>query len=87
MAEETKKTEAAKGDYTFATNKLKLQRAIAETTRDNGGKLPADEIVKEHYVKLGGLLAAEEESKTAAPRAKMAPKSTLAEAVKRRLNP
>lgn len=86
MAEEVKK-EAVKGDYAFAANKLKLQRAIGEVTAENSGKVPADEVVKERYIKLGGLLIAEEEAKTAAPRKIMAPKSTLAEAVKRRLNP
>lgn len=77
MAED-KKVEA-KGDYTFAVNPLKLQRAVAETTRENGGAVPADDVVKERYVKLGGLLAAEEEATTAKPRAVMAPKTTLAE--------
>ena len=67
MAEETKK----QGDYTFAVNKLKLQRALAETTKENGGKVPSDEVVKERYIALQGLLVTEEEAKTAAPRAAM----------------
>ena len=53
------------GDYSFAVNTLKLQRAINAATLEAGGKTPSDELVKAHYVKLGGLLAEEEESATA----------------------
>lgn len=61
--------------YDFAVNKLKLQRAIAETTRENGGKTPSEEVVKERYIKLRGLLAEEHAEATDAPRNVMAPKS------------
>lgn len=54
----------------FAVNKLKLQRAIGELTKELG-KAPTEAEVKERYVKLGGLLIEEEEAKTAAPRLAM----------------
>lgn len=62
--------------YDFAVNKLKLQRAIAELNAeaveaDKKNYSPTEEEVKERYVKLQGMLVAEEEVKTAAPRAAM----------------
>lgn len=57
--------------YEFAVNPLKLQRAIAETTEENGGKTPAEEIVEARYVKLGGLLEKDEEKATDVPRRAM----------------
>ncbi len=62
--------------YEFAVNQLKLQRAIAETTRENSGKTPSEEVVKERYVKLKGLLVEDHADATDAPRRVMAPKST-----------
>lgn len=62
MAEENKVN-----DYSFAVNKLKLQRAIGELAAE-GKKNPTQEEVKARYVKLLGLLAEEEEAKTDAPR-------------------
>lgn len=44
--------------YDFAENPLKLQRAIAETTRENGGKTPDAEIVQARYIALGGKIVA-----------------------------
>lgn len=63
-------------EYLFAVNKLKLQRAIAELTEEAKEKGTKDfklteDAVKARYVKLLGLLAEEEEAKTAAPRAAM----------------
>lgn len=55
----------------FAANKMKLQRAIEETTKENGGVPAAEDVVKARYIKLGGLLTEEEEVKTAVPRSKM----------------
>lgn len=60
--------------YEFAVNQLKLQRAIAELTKEHG-KTPSEDIVKERYVKLAGLLQEEAEVKTAEPRKKMVKKS------------
>lgn len=61
--------------YEFAVNKLKLARAIAETTAENNGKTPAEEVVKDRYVKLRGLLTEDHAEATDKPRAIMAPKS------------
>lgn len=42
-------------DTSFAVNKLKLMRAIKETTKD--GVVPTTEEVQARYVVLGGLLS------------------------------
>ena len=47
-------------DYTWAVNKLKLERAIK-----NFGEDATESLIKEYYIKLGGLVAPEKIRATA----------------------